>query len=118
MRTNLTEPCKECPFRRKSMPGWLGPWEPSEMLKAIRVAPFPCHRTIKEEMSFDDPRTKSMELCAGAALFLNNKPEKSRCVETAEYQAMLGKSDAVFASDSELVSHHGNAPVKSWEFLR
>ncbi|MBS4016807.1 MAG: hypothetical protein KGZ68_01100 [Dechloromonas sp.] len=116
MRTNLTEPCKECPFRRNSMPGWLGPWEPTDLLAAIKVAPFPCHRTIKADISFDDPRTAKMELCAGAALFLNNKMEKSRCPETAAYQRGLATDDTVFATDAELLEHHGSAPVKSWEF--
>ncbi|WP_187967900.1 hypothetical protein [Aquibium microcysteis] len=120
MRTNLTEPCKECPFRRNSMPGWLGPWEPTDLLAAIKVAPFPCHRTIKADMSFDDPGAAKLELCAGAALFLNYKMEVSRCKVTADHQFTLAtsltKDERVFADDTSLLDHHGNASVKSWKF--
>ncbi len=70
-------------------------------------------------MSFDDPRAAKMELCAGAALFLNNKMERSRCPETVAHQTKFGTSDGtVFGTDGALLDHHGNAPVKSWEFGR
>ena len=41
MRFDLTEPCAQCPFRRASCPGWIGPWTPTELLEAIRERPFP-----------------------------------------------------------------------------
>lgn len=120
MQTNLTEPCSQCPFRRASAPGWLGPWEPTELLASLAVQAFPCHPTIKHDgQDVNDP---TLEGCAGAAIFLNNKREKSRCGWTLVHQAAVeGVPDtvraSVFANRQEFVNHHASAAVKSWELM-
>ena len=109
MKLNLTEPCNQCPFRRESCPGWLGPWDARELLFVIGHYPFPCHQTMGE-----DDETKEldrMENCAGAALFLNRKAELSRVPDMHEHQKRLKDAPPrvklrVFETAREFVTHH------------
>jgi hypothetical protein len=110
MKTDLTRPCAACPFRRTSPPGWLGSWDgPGQLLWSLGRTPFPCHLTISAEgQSFDDD---GLQGCAGAAIFLNSKLERSRCPETACHQRELaGAPDhvkaEVFANTMEFCQHH------------
>lgn len=108
MRNNLKKPCDECPFRRDSAQGWLGPWEPQELMHSLHGTPFPCHKTIKASVAFDHPSTDKMELCAGATLFLNNKIQTSRDPETMMHQKLLDGVDGseVFQWEHEFMEHH------------
>lgn len=76
MKTDLRKPCNDCPFRRTSPRGWLGPWTAPDLLFSLGWTPFPCHQTIRREgQSYDD---NTLQGCAGAAIFLNNKCERAR----------------------------------------
>lgn len=109
MKYDLKKPCNECPFRKKSLPGWLGPWKPREILQSIAVNPFPCHRTIRHnEQRYEDDTLQS---CAGMALFLNNNLEKSRDTSNAIHQWAVRNADtsiknSVFLNTLEFMDHH------------
>lgn len=121
MKTDLNEPCTQCPFRRQAMPGWLGPWEPNELTRAVKVEPFPCHLTIKKRVPFDHPDAANMQSCAGAAIFLRNqcaiphvediRAHMDRLVTLPHYATT---STTVFQWPHEFIRHHEAAPVKSW----
>lgn len=115
MKTTLTRPCAHCPFRRASVPGWLGPWGSEQLLHALGREPFPCHCTVPldRKTTYDDP---ALQACAGAAIFLNNKREKSRDPVTLRYQNKLRSMTLavralVFGSAKEFRSHHGDVPA-------
>ena len=121
MRTGLSQPCNECPFRRSSAPGWLGPWEPQELLQVISHDPFACHQTIRDDYDSWEPQPEDddIQMCAGSAIYLNNKFERSRIGFIAEYQNdMKSVSDeikqSVFNRPNEFVEHH-NVPFGSWK---
>lgn len=110
MKTDLKKPCNECPFRRRSLPGWLGPWEPRELLLSISMSaiPFTCHQTIPEDPEAD---IDEMQMCAGAAIFLTNKLEVYRGADGARYQEEMKSvpdevKRSVFDSSAEFVDHH------------
>ncbi len=109
MRTDLHQPCIECPFRRQSAAGWLGPWQATEIIAFLNVNAFPCHRTIKNNgQSIEDG---SLQGCAGAAQFLNNQCKLSRDQVTADHQRKIGKRGPgthpdVFDWPVEFVQHH------------
>lgn len=111
MNTDLLRPCGECPFRRVSARGWLGPWKPTELLFHLGRGEFACHRTIPrdEEVAADDPR---LQACAGAAIFLNNKIEESRHPAVAAHQAKMRRivspalASTVFQWSHEFLEHH------------
>lgn len=106
MNFNLTKPCNECPFRRAAPAGWLGPWTVFEILMVIGHSAFACHCTVKEEFNEDQPGLQS---CAGMAIFLNNKLERSRNKDNAHHQNLLRGSEHsrdVFKTSTEFVDHH------------
>ena len=110
MQTNLKKPCKECPFRRESMPGWLGPWGAQDIINHLQFdGVFPCHKTIKhDKMTDDDP---SLEHCAGATIHLNNKIQRHRHPVVAKHQKELSGiaqeiKDSVFQWSNEFVDYH------------
>jgi hypothetical protein len=49
MKINLRKPCSQCPFRRNSLRGWLGPWDVEQLLHHLGRGEFPCHQTIKRD---------------------------------------------------------------------
>lgn len=64
MLDNLKEPCKECPFRKTSLRGWLGDLTAQETHDhVLNEANFACHMTRKK------PNDK-MSRCKGSQIFL------------------------------------------------
>lgn len=78
--SNLPEatkvPCNECPWRRDSWAGHLGPFEPAEWLAIVQSdEAIACHKTIEEEGNWDTPRIRQ---CAGAASYRANSFKSPR----------------------------------------
>jgi hypothetical protein len=91
--------CNDCPFRKKSVPGWLGPWENAwHIMQSVYHNYFPCHKTIKY-----DGITKGTIPCAGALIFCKNIMKLPRdpmmCGE-------VEKSDLIFQTEAEMMLHH------------
>ena len=112
MKHELRAPCNECPFRREHPAGELGPWEPRDLLGSLAYQPFPCHLTIPQVWQPNDMLYDELQTCAGAAIYLNNKSEMSRCPETKAHQDLLGASPAVFACADEFLAHHEELPIE------
>ena len=112
MELNLRKPCVECPFGQDSLPGWLGPWNPEQILNVIEHEQFPCHLTIPEELPDPlDYNIEGLEGCAGAAIFLNHCVTLSRAKETAEHQALIKANRAdvnanTFQTREAFFEHH------------
>jgi hypothetical protein len=109
MRSNLTKPCTECPFRRKHPAGWLGPWKAEEIPTHLSFGgTFPCHKTIPDDgLGENSPKADRMEHCAGASIFLNNKVERHRDADTLAHQELVGEDHKnVFSWTSEFLAHH------------
>jgi hypothetical protein len=107
MKINMKRPCNECPFRRNSLAGWLGPWDAEELLHFLGRGEFPCHQGIHSEVQSID----ELEGCAGAAIFLNNKVERSRHPRVEEHQDAVENvsqevKDSVFRWGDEFREHH------------
>lgn len=72
MKAQHTTPCNECPFRRKSLPGWLGSNDPKSFaILANRDGHFPCHKTMGKG------RAKELQ-CAGRAILYANQCKVAR----------------------------------------
>ncbi len=104
MRHDLKKPCNECPFRRKSIPGWMGDATPEEFIEATMAdAAMPCHMTV----DYEDPNWPSMNqpetsYCYGALVFFRNTCKKSRDKE----RPIAEPSKDVFAHRMEFLNHH------------
>jgi len=110
------QPCSDCPFRRRSMPGWLGAGSPESFIDCMqRDEPLPCHQTI----DYGDPswleKWSAQEggaMCAGALIFLANKMQRPRA---RGFPTLPPDKASVFANSIEFVRHHREAAVHSWD---
>lgn len=105
----MPQPCNECPFRRKSLQGYIGGHkDPSEITDiVVQDGKFPCHMATQE---FQDDgfvfevAANVAPVCVGSAIFLNNQLKLSRHPDVAKMQKRVEKSDDVFGS---LQAHNG-----------
>ena len=109
-------PCSQCPFRKVSLPGWLGDTTPQEFIETtLADGLMPCHKTVDYEnpnwkfhMIFPD---SDVQHCAGARIFYRNRFKISRnplfLMEEAEGRVVeVEKSDKVFKTAEEFIAHH------------
>lgn len=101
---NLPEPtavpCAECPWRRASAPGWLGPFDAQEWVALVHSEDaVACHMTISKDGSWDG----GVRQCAGAARY-----RKNVCKLPRDPQVACGPLDreTVFTSSAEFLQHH------------
>ncbi len=108
----MKAPCKECPFRRESAPGWLGAHESSTEIVGLVNADraFPCHLAVnalvEDGTEFSDA-VQEAHHCVGALAFMNNSCKLSRNPEIKAQQREVGRRPDCFAFPHELVQHHG-----------
>lgn len=106
--TNLppptTKPCDECPWRRASTPGYVGPHNAQTWRDAIHGdAPIACHKTI----TADGETTTWTHQCAGAAIYRSNVHKLPRDPDVV---TLPPDRDLVFARDGEFLEHHDLRP--------
>jgi hypothetical protein len=96
-------PCRECPWRRESFPGWLGASEPGEFLAQSDAGlRMPCHMAVNYESANWEQQAKTAPQCAGHAIFLSN-----RCKLPAPGVLKLpADRETVFSRPHEFVAHH------------
>lgn len=99
----MKKPCRECPFRKTSLPGWLGRATPEGFIDTVMADHrMPCHL----EVDYEDPEWKAQAAvapeCAGAADFFANICKVSR-----DRKRTPGKRNAeVFDSPRAFVEYH------------
>lgn len=98
-------PCFDCPWRRISIPGWLGPWDAETWIGLAQSdMAIACHTTINpvvdEEEAWDDP---DILQCAGAATFRSNICKSPR---NPEVVTLPVDRENVFARPQEFLDHH------------
>lgn len=95
-------PCFDCPWRRDSAAGWLGPYTAEEWWQlAHSDQPIACHITIPESGE-EDWEVKGILQCAGAAIYRTNVHKSPRDPEVA---TLPGDLETVFGF-GEFVAHH------------
>lgn len=104
------KPCRECPWRKASAPGWLGASEPGEFLaQSDSGMRMPCHLHVDYEKPDWQAQTQRAPQCAGRAIFQAN-----RCQLPAEGNLKLpADREAVFSWPHEFVAHHAGVPEES-----
>ncbi len=115
----MTAPCKECPFRKSSPPGWLGGHKNSrEIINVVQFDQrFPCHMKVTALVTNDGVPFKravvEADLCAGALVFMNNNCKRSRDREVAKAQDEVEHCDDVFEWAHEMEAHHDGSEEKT-----
>lgn len=122
-RDGMTKkPCRECPYRRASAPGWLGSSTPEQFMLAtfgqdfppIPESPMPCHLSIDyEDPDWQDKwaNRETGALCAGAAIMFANRVKLPKYIELPRRE----RSDEVFTHPEEFIAHHRSTGAHSWE---
>lgn len=106
MKLRHKTPCNECPFRRKSLPGYLGNATPEEFLGAtLNDTPMPCHKTVDytKKTWRKSLGTERVAHCAGSLIFYANmcKLHRDRSMPRLEKDR-----ENVFSRPDEFLKHH------------
>ena len=100
--------CGECPWRRSSAPGWLGPFTAQQWLYLVHgEEPIACHETIVDDD--DDWDNGTIRQCHGAAQYRRNVAKKPLNPEIAVCEHR--DTSDVFATPSEFLTHHERVTV-------
>jgi hypothetical protein len=93
------KPCSECPWRRESAGGWLGPWTAEEWVTlANSDEPIACHTSIE----ISDVWTAKTRQCAGAAAYRKATGKLPRNPEVAVGPLQPN----TFTNPIEFLDHH------------
>lgn len=114
-REACSKPCNDCPFRRKSVQGWLGASSPEEfMAQTMGDFPMPCHNTIMYIDGWEQRWANNEEgkLCAGSLIFFSNTLKVSR---DRDRPRLATDRVNVFTNTQEFIEHHHSGPFKSWD---
>ncbi len=118
MKPCADTPCKQCPMRRKSMPGWLGSDVPEHFIQVVHSeANMPCHLTVDyAEPGWEDQLAPGGDAraCAGVAIYRANVGKLPR---DASVRRLKPDKKTVFASPREFVEHHRSTGIVSGELL-
>lgn len=87
---NVKHPCKECPFRKDSLKGWLGEVRMTEILDAHS---FVCHKRTNLQ-------------CAGHMLIKGEENDFVRLASRLNLSTGLTGHELVFANTSDCIAHH------------
>lgn len=87
-------PCNDCPFRKDSLPGWLG----NKMEEHVLSDSFVCHKTLSG---------KKLQ-CAGHMLLTKNTNLIVRISLAMELDLGLSGRELVFENVQDCISHHTN----------
>jgi len=107
METNK-QPCNQCPYRRESLPGYLGElnYQPELFLQQLDCKEIhPCHMAINWENCTEEDLFAAKK-CTGALQFMNNSLQIHRNREVAELQKTVGRNENVFNWKREFINHH------------
>lgn len=107
MKKNLREPCSACPFRKKSMPGYVGADEPASFIATAQGdCEMPCHMTVDYDDSDWKKKLAEVEHCAGAAIYFANQCKISR---SPDRLSLAADRDNVFSFPAEFLEHHNRS---------
>lgn len=87
---NVKKPCKNCPFRKDTLRGWLGSERMTEILESQS---FVCHKKIELQ-------------CAGHMIINGQKNDFVRLAGRLGIKLDLSGKELVFDSANECIKHH------------
>lgn len=104
-----SHPCKECPFKKGSLQGWLGPWPDSGTLHRhiMGEQDFACHMTTGTDDSDDMP--EGARRCAGAIMYATKSCKKFVDPVLKREQERLAPTDEIMDL-FEFREHHEKKP--------
>lgn len=116
----MKSPCKECPFRKDSMKGWLGPYKtPQDLINAGRGSEsgmYKCHMEVNEKMEYMDGFDAHLQAspCRGALIMMKkscHRPRNPKTVALMEQVTEENKKQVL--AEWEVLEHHNIENIKS-----
>jgi hypothetical protein len=99
--------CNECPWKRQSLPGHLGPIGPEAWVALVHSdEAIACHKTIEEDGSWDTPNIRQ---CAGAGIHRTNTFKSPRDPEV--WTSDEPDHEVVFSRSTDFIAHHRRESV-------
>lgn len=103
-----TSPCGECPWRKTSVPGWLGNSTVLEFLaQAESGIRMPCHCAVDYDRDDWQDQIEEVPRCAGHAIYLKNRCKLPFESGLKTFVNSVERNDNVFTRPDEFVKHHG-----------
>jgi len=87
---NVNKPCKDCPFRKDSLKGWLGK---ERMAQILKDSVFVCHK--KQDLQ-----------CAGHMIIKKEGNDFYSLAGRLNLNTGLSGHDLVFDSEVDCIDHH------------
>lgn len=111
MKEPKHNPCNECPFRRKSLAGYLGNATTESFLAASAsgAVAMPCHNEVDYERDDWEIQQTQVHQCTGHAVYLSNICKRPDAVDVRKLPA---DRDFFFSNHYEFLAHHGGDIVK------
>ena len=100
---HMKAPCKNCPFRKDTLKGWLGGERMTEILESDS---FPCHKTTHGSV-------EDYKQCAGHMLMLGNASAYVRLAKALNQPPQLTGKELVFDTPEDCINHHSNRRSKT-----
>jgi len=102
-------PCQECPWLRKSAPGYLGDDNPEHFFRAsvTRESLMPCHMQIDySDPDWANTQLPGVDFCAGNLIFYRNWLKQPRNPDLYAATRAVNPSQHVFLTPEEFFEHH------------
>lgn len=87
---NCKHPCKNCPFRKDTLKGWLGAERMREILKAKS---FVCHKNHSLQ-------------CAGHLIIKKEENTFFQFAQSLDIDLGLKGQDLIFSNEEDCINHH------------
>lgn len=112
MKLTRKKACAECPFKKGSIRGWLGPWTAQELLaQAHSEGGFACHMSVNDliEEGYEEGTTELQEdvhVCVGSLQHANRACKSFRPGNPlVDMARSVGKSNEIL-NPREFMNHH------------
>lgn len=94
---HIIKPCRDCPFRKDTLKGWLGE---RRMREIVHADSFACHKTL------GDQATRMQ--CAGHMLVKGDSNTFVQLASRLDIPLELSGDELVFDTTGACIQHHAN----------
>lgn len=104
-------PCDACPFRKNSVPGWLGADTAEGFIQNINAdVHLPCHSHVDYERDDWRKQAEKAPFCAGAMQMMRNCGKLPLDPELVKARNQYERNPDVFAFPHFFIEHHKRKP--------
>lgn len=109
------KPCKDCPFKNTSIPGFLADYTVEDFLNMYTAEfPFPCHTTLQKDLTLEETVSsvykEEVNLCRG---YIEGMIKSGKLPRDSNFKKLLDQIRGEGLNDNTMtiwnfVKHHNN----------